>query len=163
MRQQGVNEEDTADKLYHYCDECGKKFSDVSTLARHKINIHNPVPTACTVCGLTFQSEQKMKIHYNNEHNPKQCDFCDYKTGYSSHMKAHMAKHSEPKFKCSHCDKVLKSKLSLEGHEREHTGERPFECQVCGKGFTRSCSLITHKKHVHKILTPGMKPIDKRK
>ena len=35
----------------------------------------------------------------------------------------------------------------------------PLNGKVCGKCFKSSDSLVTHTKHVHKILTPRMKPI----
>ena len=162
MREQGISEEDAKSKICYYCDICGKKLTTASGLAIHKRDIHNPVPVACSVCGLTFPSKPKLRLHYDREHNPKQCEHCDYKTGNMQQLERHMAKHFDPKFKCSYCDKMLKSKRALEAHERDHTGERPYKCKECGKGFKSNSVLITHRKHVHKILTPGMTPIEKR-
>ena len=112
MRDRSVNEAETAaTKLYYYCDICGKKSTTATGLSVHKREIHNPVPVPCNICGVIFQNTSKMKCHYNTEHKPKQCEHCDYKTGKSNHLKKHMAKHFDPKFKCSYCEKMLKRRV----------------------------------------------------
>ena len=154
MRQQGVSEAEANARLYYYCDICGKKVSDQRNLALHKRNIHNPKPAACPVCAAIFPNRPKMKAHYNKEHNPKKCEYCDFTCGESYTLKAHMTKHFEPKFQCSFCEKKLKTQKTLEVHEREHTGEKPFKCDVCGKDFKSASVVLVHKQGVHKIFGP---------
>ena len=154
MRQQGVSEAEAKTRLYYYCDICGKKVSDQRNLALHKRNIHNPKPAACPVCAAIFPNRPKMKAHYNKEHNPKQCKYCEFKCGESYTLKAHMTKHFEPQFQCSFCEKKLKTQKTLEVHEREHTGEKPFKCDICGKDFKSASVVLVHKQGVHKIFGP---------
>ena len=42
-----------------------------------------------------------------------------------------------------------------EMHYRIHRGERPFICDLCGRGFPIQSSLLTHKKQSH---PEGSKP-----
>lgn len=42
------------------------------------------------------------------------------------------------------CTKAYNAKTYLIQHERLHTGERPFSCKHCGKGFSR---ILDMKKH----------------
>ncbi|KAK0066008.1 zinc finger protein 155 [Biomphalaria pfeifferi] len=51
--------------------------------------------------------------------------------------------------------KELKSYTTLRRHELAHSGEKPFKCQICQKGFTHSRYLRNHK-----ITHSGEKPFE---
>lgn len=57
------------------------------------------------------------KKHSNSRKKIHYCPYCPYTTIYTSHLKDHV---------------------------RIHTGERPFVCNICYKGFTEKQSLKRH-------------------
>ena len=139
-------------------------MSSLKNLNKHKKNMHNPVPVVCPFCSKIFPNAASLQKHKVTEHRPlKECQYCEYKTAFTNMLNSHMAKHSEAQFQCGYCEKKLKSKKSLTVHERDHTGERPFTFEVCGKGFKSSTVLIVHKQGVHKIFGSKAKYTEPRK
>ncbi|XP_063631220.1 escargot/snail protein homolog [Cydia splendana] len=67
------------------------------------------------------------------------------------HQKYFHEKRPKPKHKiCHYCGKGFSSNRILENHTRTHTGERPFECELCAAAFAQKHALTKHVTTAHK-------------
>jgi hypothetical protein len=49
-------------------------------------------------------------------------------------------------FNCSECNMKFSNKETLENHKIKHTGDRPYQCGICGINFGQQFALRAHLK-----------------
>jgi len=55
----------------------------------------------------------------------------------------------EKPYECNVCGKRFSRSALLTWHSRIHTGVKPYQCSLCGKVFRLSGVLRTHMKRLH--------------
>ncbi|XP_075038683.1 zinc finger and BTB domain-containing protein 41 [Mixophyes fleayi] len=57
-----------------------------------------------------------------------------------------LQKSSKKKLKCPKCEKIFDRVGKYESHTRVHTGEKPFECDICNLRYSTKSNLTVHRK-----------------
>lgn len=142
----------------YLCFTCGKSYATNKDLERHLRWHTGEKPFKCNECSANFTrlsslTKHKLNIHDGVRHH--ECDVCQKKFTSIHHVKRHKLTHTgEKPHACSHCPKAFSQRVELVIHTRMHTGEKPFTCDVCDHTFRQKSSLNTHRKSHHKSETP---------
>ena len=125
----------------HKCLICGKLWWSPSSLKRHMTVHTGEKPYECGTCGLYFSYNSSLQQHCLRNHG-KSTSADGVPTTASGELVVN-------KQKCLICGKLWWSPSMLERHMRMHTGERPFECDVCGERFSQKWNVKVHclRKH----------------
>ncbi|XP_006460868.1 hypothetical protein AGABI2DRAFT_204147 [Agaricus bisporus var. bisporus H97] len=70
------------------------------------------------------------------------------KTGGPVIINGKLQPSSEKRYQCTYkgCNKAYSKPSRLAEHERSHTGERPFRCEICNKSYLRETHLHAHAR-----------------
>ena len=60
-----------------------------------------------------------------------------------------LQKEIQKKYPCEFCHKRFPTPSKLHRHKLVHSGEKPYICTICLKGFTQKVHLNTHRKLSH--------------
>ena len=157
LRAEGANETDSKMRLYHYCDKCGERFRTNHYLIQHIRSVHDKIDYTCSECPMRFKLKDQLYRHKRLAHSTddkSKCKYCGRRFPDATLTRKHELSHEDPQFQCRFCSKLLKTQRSLLAHERAHTGEKPFACNMCSAQFASKNSLNQHQQGVHKVIGP---------
>lgn len=102
---------------YFRCAKCMNRYTTKTALEHHlSISTHN---FPCTECNKVFTCER--------------------------YLRRHLSTHMTNQHICTFCDKHFKTAAYLKMHSVVHTGEKPFQCNLCEAAFNRRDKLSRHK------------------
>ncbi|XP_049274720.1 histone-lysine N-methyltransferase PRDM9 [Rhipicephalus sanguineus] len=135
------------------------KNSAVPT-ARNKQGAKEDVATpqvvfSCEDCGDMFSVQKVLDYHRRCKHHQRpqgkhRCAHCPYSSNNKQHVIKHERIHTgERPFVCHVCRRGFTQRSALNSHLLVHTAERPYECPDCGQRFTHSSTMEQHQRALH--------------
>ena len=100
-------------------------------------------------CGKSYTNLHNLNRHKLSHSKPFECKVCKRRFTTNDYLKVHQRIHSKVKTeKCSECNLSFTDPRTLRKHKKIHqkVAEKPFLCRVCHKKFTRKDSLERHWK-----------------
>lgn len=130
-------------QLPYECYLCKQQYKSKQRIISHMQAIHSSLNQTfrCPLCSEVLKCRDAYRRHRGRhkyeraKFNKRICDICG-KVILNHHFRKHMRTHTEGHLKCSYCEKQFRTNASVRLHERTHTQERPYECEVSFGTFT---------------------------
>ena len=127
------------------CSMCSKTFLSPLDLQKH-LDIHTgKTPHVCPVCGDGFSSLEELRKHHYTESPQYSCPICGIRFYVEYQFKKHMSSHTgQIPYTCSLCRKGFQFKTERNSHFLK-THIKSNKCVDCGKWFLSKAQVNHHK------------------
>ncbi|CAH0627273.1 unnamed protein product [Chrysodeixis includens] len=100
----------------------------------------------CDLCQKHFPNPAEWVRHIQNTHTESELAISNNSVRPKRHNRFTDGAQNKT---CSVCKKIFPSHASMQRHMLTHTGERPFLCGLCNKGFNVKSNLLRHLRTLH--------------
>ncbi len=142
-------------KVKMVCKVCGLEFEYRYMYRHHMDVIHQRrYNYKCTYCAFKCQTIGAMRSHLHiHPWQPHQCNRCGKSFDMPELLKKHIlgVHQGSKRHACHLCDKLFLTPHKLKEHINVHTGQTPYKCSVCHKGFKRMYDRRVHLRKEHSI------------